>query len=736
MLRLFKYLKNHVLEIILIIGLLVVQANLDLSLPEYTSKIVDVGIQQQGIETGVYEYISETHYNNLLLFLDDDSILLNNYELLEKNEKNIEDYPLIEEENIYVIKEDVKKEEIEPILNQASLLVSVLQTPSDFNKEIFAQLSTNLNMEVNSDNIFMILSNMTKEEQTLVLSPMIEQFGAIDEAMITQMAIATVQVEYTNIGINLDDLQMKYILNSGLIMLGISLVIMAVALAVLFLGSRLASKLAYILRMKVFENTVNFSKKEIQEFGTASLITRTTNDIQQVQQVFTMLFRVVFYAPILAIGGMLKMTDADSSMLIIIVTAVVVLIISIMTLFIIVMPKFTKLQSLIDKLNLVSREILNGIPVIRAFSNESHEEKRFEKANKDLTKVNLFINRTMSAMMPIMMLIMNVVTVAILWYGSYAIDDGLIQVGDMMAYIQYAMQIIMAFLMISIISIILPRATIAAKRIREVINTKSSVTTIKNPKKMDKKIKEVEFKNVCFRYPNADEDVLTDISFIATLGTTTAFIGSTGSGKSTVINLLPRFFDTTEGNILFNGTSIKDFDLKELRDKIGYVPQKGMLFTGTVESNIKYGDDSISKKEMLEASKIAQAKDFVEKLEKKYDSEIAQGGTNVSGGQRQRLSIARAIAVNPDLFIFDDSFSALDFKTDAKLRKELTNITKDKIVFIVAQRVSTIMNADQIVVLDEGKTVGIGTHEELLKNCTVYKEIAESQLSKEELGHE
>ncbi|MFI3307158.1 MAG: ABC transporter ATP-binding protein [Mycoplasmatota bacterium] len=735
MLKLLKYLKNDFPKIILIIILLVAQAYLDLSLPEYTSDIVNVGIQQKGIQDGVYETLSDTTLDKMLLLTDKDELLLDSYTVITSLGDYLEEYPLLLEEDIYLLNENYS-EEARDVIYETGILSYLLATEGEMTDGIFEALSTSLNMEVNSENIFTILSILTEEQLSEIVTPLAEMLNEYPESILEQLAISTVQVEYEKIGIDIDSIQTQYILIAGAKMVCISLLIMADALLILFVGARMAAKLAKTLREKVFKNVLEFSEKEVKKFGTASLITRTTNDIQQVQQVIIMMFRVVFYAPIIAIGGIIKSTQSDSSMLFIIIGAVGTLMFVITLLFTFVMPKFSKLQKLIDKLNLVSREILTGIPVIRAFSNEKHEEQRFEEANKNLTKTNLFINRTMSCMMPIMLLIMNLTTVAILWYGSVGVDAGTIQVGDMMAYIQYAMQIIMSFLMIAIISIILPRASVSAKRILEVINTDSSIKNKEKTKKLKSKIKTLEFDNVSFRYPEAQEDVITNINFKTSAGMTTAFIGSTGSGKSTLINLIPRFYDVTKGSIKINDINILDLEMKQLREKIGYVPQKGILFSGSVLSNIKYGDDTLNNKSVVEASKIAQADNFVSKLENQYSFDIAQGGTNVSGGQRQRLSIARAIAIDPDIYIFDDSFSALDFKTDATLRKELGKITKDKIMLIVAQRVSTIMNADQIVVLNDGIIEGIGTHKELLKTCKVYKEIASSQLSQEELDNE
>ena len=730
MLKIFKYLKTSIISILIIIVLLICQANLDLALPDYTSKIINIGIGQNGIEDVVVEVISESTFNELSLILseEDKEYLLDKYELIEKNNKEyLEQYPILEKESIYIL--DTKNtDEIEKILKQA---ISVLYVGEMFSSSEGSEFKIPEGMT-----FIDVLSNMDDVSRESMLEKIEERLEEMPDTILNSSATQYIKEEYEKVGIDLSKMQTNYIIISGVKMLGVALLIMVVSIGVTFFGSRLAARLAYTLRTKVFEKVVRFSKTEMKKFGTSSLITRTTNDIGQIQQVVVFLMRVVFYAPIIAFGGILKVSQADKSMLWIILIAVISLFIILGTLFTIAMPKFKKLQDLIDKLNLVSREILTGIPVIRAFSNEKHEEERFDKANKNLTKVMLFVNKTMSFMMPMMMLLMNVTCVAIVWYGAVGVDAGTIGVGDIMAYIQYSMQIIMSFLMISMISIMLPRASISAKRIMEIIESENTITDPEEEQKFDKKKKGlVEFKNVCFRYPDANEDVITDVNFTSKPGTTTAFIGSTGSGKSTLINLIPRFYDVTEGSILIDGVDIRKIKQETLRNKIGYVPQKGILFSGTIESNIKYGNKTITDKQMKEAARIAQATDFIEQKSKKYEDNISQGGTNVSGGQRQRLSIARAIATNPDILIFDDSFSALDFKTDARLRKELSKVTKDKTVFIVAQRISTIMNADQIIVLNEGEVVGIGTHKELINTCEVYREITLSQLSEEEINN-
>lgn len=553
-----------------------------------------------------------------------------------------------------------------------------------------------------------------------------------------QAAVDLSLPDYTSkiVNIGIQEGKNDYILIAGLQMLGVALISMICAVLIMLLSAKVAAKLGNTLRDKVFKKVVSFSNKELSEFSTASLITRSTNDIQQIQQLMAMLFRIVVYAPIMGIGGFIKvLTASDNQMAWIIGVAILAIIFIVGTLFIIAMPKFKKLQELIDRLNLVSREILTGLPVIRAFNKEEKEEQRFNVANLDLMEANVFVNRAMSMMMPLLMFIMNSIMILIVWVGGHNVDEGAMQVGDMMAFIQYTMQIVISFLFISMLSIMLPRASVSAKRINEIIETEPSIKDKADTRQIDETKKGlVEFKNVSFKYPDADTEILSDINFTANPGETTAIIGSTGSGKSTVVNLIPRFYDVTGGELLVDGVNVKDLAQKDLREIIGFVPQKGLLFTGTIESNIKYASEKISDEKMKEAAEIAQATEFIEAKDKKYAEQISQGGTNVSGGQRQRLSIARAIAKNPEIFVFDDSFSALDFKTDKKLREALSNKTKDKTVIIVAQRINTIMDADKIIVLEEGKVVGIGTHEELLENNETYKQIALSQLSEEELS--
>ena len=720
MLKVFKYLKSSIFSVLAIILLLFCQAYLDLTLPDYTSKIVNVGVQQGGIENAAIEQIGENTLDTLTLFMDskDRKYILNQYEKSDTYKG----------EDIYELKEDSNIDKVSSIMARPMMILSYAEQDQ---KSDDSTVSFDLPEGVTLEQALTMMSDVQREK---MLDEINKKIKDIPDSIIDQAAVSFVKSEYQRIGVDTDAIQTMYIVKVGIIMLGIALGAMAVGILIVFIGSRMAAKLAKTLRHKVFTKVVGFSKNEIKTYGQSSLITRTTNDVQQVQMVVVFLLRVVFYAPIIGIGGVIKAMHTNADMTYIIGVAVVAILAVVITLFAIAMPKFNRVQKLIDKLNLVTREILSGLPVIRAFSNEKHEEERFEEANKRLTKVNLFINRAMSFMMPIMMLVMNFVCLIIVYQGAKGVDSGIMQVGDIMAYIQYTMQIIMAFLMISMMSIMLPRANVSAKRIMEVIETPDTIYNSEHLVEFNPEMRgRVEFKNVSFRYPDADYDVITDIDLVANPGETTAFIGSTGSGKSTLINLIPRFYDVTDGELLVDGVNIKDVDLKKLRDKIGFVPQKGVLFTGTIKDNIKYGNENITDEDVNKALDIAQATEFVSKLKGGVDYDISQGGTNVSGGQKQRLSIARAIAKDPDIYVFDDSFSALDFKTDAKLRGELAKITKNKTVLIVAQRISTIMNADKIVVLDEGRVVGIGKHKDLVENCSVYKEIALSQLSKEEL---
>lgn len=737
--RVLKYLKPFTLSLILVITLLVVQATCDLSLPDYTSNIVNIGIQQNGIENAVPTVIREKELNKLMIFMNENQIeeVNKNYKLINKDNlskeefnKEVKKYPLLKSEPLYKLNTN-NKEEIESlnkIMSKAFVKVLGIEMASKEGK------IPNL---PKGEDVFSIIEKLPQAQIDEMTKDIDNKTSSLDENMLTQSSIYAVKNEYEAIGINIEKLQNNYIFKSGAAMLGIALISLVATVAVGFLGARIAAGVGRSLRKDVFRKVVSFSNIEFDKFSTASLITRSTNDIQQIQNITVMLVRIAFYAPILGIGGVLKVLDTDTSMAWIIGVAVVAILLVVIVLFSLVIPKFNKVQKLVDKLNLVTRESLVGMLVIRAFSNQKVEEERFDETNQLLRKTNTFVNRIMSVMMPTMMLIMNIITVLIVWVGAHNIDAGLIQVGDMMAFIQYSMQIIMSFLMLSMMSVILPRASVSAIRINEVLATDVTIKDIKETREFNNsKYGEVEFKNVSFRYPDAEGNAISNISFTAKPGQTTAFIGSTGSGKSTLINLIPRFFDVTEGEILVNGVDIRNINQHKLRDEIGYVPQKAILFSGTINSNIRYGAEHATKEEIREAAKIAQAMEFIESKPDKFETEISQGGTNVSGGQKQRLSIARALAKKPQIFIFDDSFSALDLKTDAKLRKELKSKTKDATVLIVAQRISTILHADQIIVLDEGKVVGKGTHDELMKNCDVYKQIALSQLSKEELDNE
>ena len=752
MLKVLKNLKKSFWSVIIIILLLIVQAQADLRLPDFTSRIVNVGIQAGGIETAVPQIISKEDMENLLIFSNEDEKILENYSLVgndvSKEQQKIIDNYLgkdygLEENSIYVLNDidSEREDELSKIISEPLMEYSVVtnkETESEIKNAFISKVPEIQKQILENMSLLEILKTMPEEQRNTVLSEFTKQVDNMESSIKEQAAVTEVKNLYSKMGVDTDKLQNNYILFQGLQMLGVALISMISAISIMLLSARVAAKLGKTLREKVFKKVLKFSTGELNKFSTASLITRSTNDIQQIQMLIAILFRVVVYAPIIGVGGFIKvLTTSDNSMAWIIGVAILAVLFIVITLFIVAMPKFRKLQDLTDKLNLVSREILSGLQVIRAFNKEKREEKRFDVANKDLMKTNVFVNRAMSMMMPLLMLVMNSIMVLIIWVGGHNVDQGIMQVGDMMAFIQYTMQIVMAFLMISMISIMLPRASVSARRINEVLETESSIKDKPENelKKFDKNKKGlVEFKDVSFRYPDADTEILEDITFTAKPGKTTAIIGSTGSGKSTIVNLIPRFYDVTGGELLIDGVNVKDVSQKDLRDIIGFVPQKGLLFSGTIESNIKYSDDNMSDEKMYEAARIAQATEFIETKEKKYQDPISQGGGNVSGGQKQRLSIARAIAKDPEIFVFDDSFSALDLKTDAALREALKEKTQDKTVIIVAQRISTILNADQIIVLEEGKVVGIGTHEELIKNNETYRQIALSQLSEEELN--
>ena len=720
MVKLMRYLKKSAGYIVLIMGLLFLQAYCDLSLPDYTSRIINVGIQQGGIEDNVPQKMRISTMKALSVFMDDDDM------------KQVEKY-YEEDKDIYVLKDGISKDERENLnhfLEKPMMLYYGMCSGSDESKA----MTENMGLKEGTDPV-QALGAMPEEMKTQILQEMNEKLENMPESIVSQSAVLAVKKEYTELGEDLDKLQMDYIIRSGAQMVLMALVIMLAAVTVTFLSSKVAARMGHDLRGDIYSKVIGFSSNEYHKFSTASLITRSTNDVQQVQQVMTMTFRILLYAPILGIGGVIKVLNTDASMTWILGVAVALILLVILVLFKIAMPKFTKLQTLIDRLNLVTREILTGIPVIRAFSREKFEEDRFETANEELTKTNLFVNRCMTFMMPVMMLIMNGVSVMIIYFGAHAVDNGSMQVGNVMAFIQYAMQIIMSFLLITAMSILIPRANVAAVRINQVLETEGSIEDPVSPEAPQDSLRgTVEFDHVSFAYPEAGENVLNDISFTAKKGQTVAVIGSTGSGKSTLVNLIPRFYDATQGTVKVDGVDVRKMTQHQLRECLGYVPQKGVLFSGTIDSNIRYGKEDISSEEVQQAAQIAQATEFIDTKPEKYNSPIAQGGTNVSGGQKQRLSIARAIAKKPEIFIFDDSFSALDFKTDSNLRKALKESTKDATTIIVAQRISTILNADQIIVLDEGHMAGIGTHKELMKNCEVYRQIAMSQLSEEELA--
>ncbi len=731
--NLFKYASEHWKALLAIVAILIVQAYCDLSLPAYTSDIVNVGIQQGGVEDQIPDAISEEDMETLLLFTSekDGATVLSEY---EKDDKTYE-------ENAYVLKDAVKEDgdkrtELSSILSGPMMMAAGLESGSEMTAEIEEQLKAQLPPEMASEDmtVLEIMKMMPQEQREMLVSEMEKQTEELPDTIIEQAAVSYVKGAYTDLGIDMEGLQFRYLFATGAKMIGLAFLGMAASVLVGFLASRVGAAAGRDLRGRVFKKVVGYSSNEFDHFSTASLITRSTNDIQQVQFIIVMLLRIVLYAPILAIGGVVQVFQTNVSMSWIIGLAVVLIALVVLLLFAVAMPKFKSLQKLVDRVNLVMREILTGLPVIRAFSTEKHEEERFDKANMNLMKTNLFVNRAMTFMMPIMMLIMNGISVLIIWSGAHGINDGQMQVGDMMAFIQYTMQIIMGFLMICMLSVMLPRAAVAADRVEEVLSSETMIHDPKQPQSFEENEKGVlTFDHVSFRYPGADENVLEEITFTAKPGETTAIIGSTGSGKSTLVNLIPRFYDVTEGSIRLDGVDIREVTQHDLREKLGYVPQKGLLFSGDIASNIMFGNPEGSEQEMKEAAQIAQATEFIEAKPHKYESPISQGGSNVSGGQKQRLSIARAIARHPEVFIFDDSFSALDFKTDAALRRALKQQTKESTVLIVAQRISTILNAEQIIVLDDGKIAGMGTHKELLRNCEVYKQIAASQLSEKEL---
>lgn len=746
MIRIAKYTKPYLLLILITIALLFIQANADLALPDYMSKIINNGIQQNGVENAVPIAIRQSEMDKLSIFLtsSERELVLSHYTLVDQNStdysKYVKDYPVLANQPVYVLN-PIEKTDIatlNPIIGKALLVVSTIeQIQADPSKA--AAIPGGFGIDISKippgTDLFSVLKNLPEQQLTQMTSGINEKFATLGENMVNQMAVASVKTEYLALGMDVGKLQSNYILNIGGIMLLLSLVSGAATIIVGLLASRTAAGMARDIRQGVFKKVESFSSAEFDKFSTASLITRSTNDITQIQMVTVLLMRMVFYAPIIGIGGIIRAIGKSPNMWWILAVAVVTLLGLILVVFSIALPKFKLIQTLIDRLNLVTRENLSGMMVIRAFNKQAIEEKRFNKANQDLTDNSLFIARIMVTMMPVMMLIMNGLSLLIIWVGSNQVAQSTIQVGDMMAFLQYAMQIVFAFLMMSMMFIMLPRATVSAGRIADVLETETTINDPEKPEEFQTPAKgKVEFRDVSFRYPDAQENVLCNINFTAMPGQTTAIIGSTGSGKSTVVNLIPRFFDVTEGGIFFDGLDIRSVRQADLHDKIGYIPQKGNLFSGTIESNLLYADENASEEILKEAVEIAQASEFIYSKPEGFQTEISQGGTNISGGQKQRLSIARALVKKPLVYIFDDNFSALDFKTDSKLRAALKKKTSDSTVIIVTQRIATIKNAEQIVVLDQGEVVGKGKHADLMENCETYREIAISQLSKEELS--
>lgn len=745
MLRLLKYLKPYTLLILLTIVLLFVQANAELALPEYLSKIINNGIQQNGVENAVPEAIRQSQMEKLLIFMspDDQAMVLDNYFLVEPDsseaDQYINDYPALADEPIYIL-EDVDQAVLDllnPVMGKAWVVVSSIEQVMDDPSQAAAMgqvFGFDPSKIPPGTDIFAVLAAMPADQLSQMGAAINQRFATLGDSMINQMAVGAVKNEYEALGMDTSQLQTDYILYIGGIMLLISLIAGVSTILVGYLASRTAAGAARDIRKEEFKKIESFSSTEFNKFSTASLITRSTNDVTQVQLVIFMTMRMVFYAPIIGIGGVIRAIELGPNMWWIIAVAVVALLSLILIVFSISLPKFQIMQKLIDRLNLVTRENLSGMMVIRAFNKQEDEEKRFDTANRDLTSTSLFIARVMVTLMPVIMLLMNGLSILIIWVGAHQVAESTMQVGDMMAFLQYSMQIVFAFLMMSMMFIFLPRAAVSGGRIADVLGTEITINDPADPKKFDTQFRpEIEFHNVTFRYPGALDDVLHNISFTAQPGETTAFIGSTGCGKSTVVNLIPRFYDVTNGAVYLDGIDVRSVTQNDLRDKIGYIPQKGMLFSGTIETNLRFADQNASLEELEEAVEIAQASEFIFTKEEGLSAEISQAGANVSGGQKQRLAIARALVKKPPIYIFDDSFSSLDFKTDSALRKALKQKTSDSTVLIVTQRVATVKNADQIIVLDEGRVVGKGKHQELMDTCETYQEIAYSQLSKGEL---
>ncbi len=718
--QIIKNLKPYWKSVLIIVLLLIVQAYCDLALPDYTSKLIDTGIQNYGIDHCSPLQIPEKAYTIIKGFMDEDDVTV------------WEKYYEQSDDGIYHMTDDGKDhiDEIDQACMEPMMMYYYPYTMVDSDED--NQLKQMLAARG------MTLDELPPEMWSQMGTQMKQMIDSMRDSMGDDMmmssAITCTRTCYDSMDYNYKDIQMSYLKRVGVEMILMTLLMVASAILTGLVAARVAAGVGCDLRESIFKRVISFSDAEINRFSTASLITRSTNDVQQIQMVTVMLLRMVLYAPVLAVGGIIKVVESGASMGWVIVVAVAGILVVLGVLMAIALPKFKIMQDLVDRVNLVSREILTGIPVIRAFGREKFEEERFDKANKDLTKTSLFVNRVMTFMMPVLMFIMYAVTILIEWVAAHRIDSGELQVGSMTAFITYTMMIIMSFLMIGMLSVMLPRAGVAADRIKEVIDTESTICDKPDCKKLEAVKGVVRYEHVSFAYPGADEDVLTDLDFEARPGETTAIIGSTGCGKSSLVQLMPRFYDVTGGKITIDGTDIRDVSIESLRENIGYVPQKGVLFSGTIASNIRFGAEDASDEQMKKAAAIAQATDFIEEKDKQYDSSISQGGTNVSGGQKQRLAIARAVARNAKIYIFDDSFSALDFKTDVAVRKALREDMTDSTVFIVAQRVSTILHADQILVLDEGKIVGKGTHKELMENCPVYEQIARSQLSEKEIA--
>ncbi len=741
MLKLIRYLKPYTVFIIVAVALLFVQAMTELALPDYMSNIVNVGIQQGGIEDAIPEAISKEAFDNVSLFMsgEERQQVLSYYDLINKDsatyEENLKKYPLLESKDVYVLKsgEIEDRQALNLLFGKALMAYSGIKNGMTGAAGTFTP-PDGFNIPEGA-NVFLLLRLMPEAQRLEMLSQVDSMVEVMGENIVNQSGALAVKEIYEELGVDTEKLQSGYVLRTGLVMVLVTLLSALSTIMVAFIASKIAAASARSMRRDVFEKVENFSNSEFARFSTASLITRTTNDITQIQLVIVLIIRMAFYAPIIGVGGVMRALEKSTSMSWIIALAVIIMLGLVGIVFVIALPKFKKMQKLIDRLNLVTREHLSGLMVVRAFNTQKFEEERFDSANKDFTRTNLFVNRVMVVMMPAMMFVMNGTMLLIVWVGAHQIEASTMQVGDMMAYIQYAMLIIFAFLMLTMMFIMIPRASVSAGRVSEILEVDPQIKDPKNPKKFGSDFKgTVEFKNVCYRFPGAEKNILNDISFTALPGQTTAIIGSTGSGKSTLLNMIPRFYDVCGGQVLVDGIDIREVNQHELREKIGYVPQKGVLFSGTIESNLRYANETASEEEIERAVEIAQAAEFITAREEGYDAAISQGGANVSGGQKQRLSIARALLKKPKILLFDDSFSALDFKTDAALRRRLKQETGDSTMIIVGQRIATIKNADQILVLDEGNLVGIGKHRELMKSCQIYREIAQSQLSEAELA--